>query len=159
MDASKVQLGAVISQDDKPNLQQKVTCLLVYKKLTAIFEVFHDYGNCLPSDTNEQQHPVNFYYVTNIIYNKQQYESPQLAKQAQIHMLAYGICRHIFNIWAIDTANDWIDNKTSNLQVSMMITIQLAIMLDIQENFFVYSNLMLRAGNSVSDRIHKCMLS
>ena len=114
--------------------------------------VFRDYGVHLPSANNEQQHPVNFDDIITIISNANWYNDRQPSKQALIHMITYGIFRRGYNIWAINTATSWKKEKGIKL-------VEHKDNIKRKGKGFIYSNLVLRASNSVSDRIQKCMLS
>ena len=134
------------------SIQLELRELGVHKAHEKILDVFRDYGVYLPSSTNERQHPVNFDDVINIISDKEWYNERQVAKQALIHNIQYGIFRRGFNLWAVNAANSWIKEKRIKLVGS-------TDNIKRRGKGFVYSNLVLRASNSISDRIQKCMLS
>ena len=91
--------------------------------------------------------------VFSIIFNKQWYASRQLAKQALIHMVSYGIFRRCYNTWVIEAANDWIKNKNIKLVGFDDDKITAGNHGRRQGKGFAYSNLVLCASNLIADRI------
>ena len=72
-----------------------------------------------------------------------------------IHMVSYGIFRKGYNIWAMNAAKEWLHQKNLHIMNANAQN-------DSQRRRgkgFVYCNLVLRASNSIADRIQKCMLS
>ena len=130
------------------NLQLELREIGLQKAHNKAVEVFRDYSVCLPG-TNEQ--PVNFDDLITIISNATWYRSRQLSKQGLIHMVSYGIFRKGYNTWAINAANDWLHRKHLQLKDDNTRSRR--------GKGFVYCNLVLRASNSIADRIQKCMLS
>ena len=134
------------------NLQLELRAIGLQKAHAKAVEVFKDYGVYLP-DTNE--HPVNFDDIITIISNPDWYKSRQLSKQGLIHMVSYGIFRKGYNIWAMNAAKEWLHQKNLHIMNANAQN-------DSQRRRgkgFVYCNLVLRASNSIADRIQKCMLS
>ena len=92
------------------DIQKQLLTIGVQKSHSIIIDVFHYYGVYVPSGTSELQRPVNFDDVISIISDEQLYESRQLAKQALMHVVSYGIFRRGYNKWAIEAPNDWFKN-------------------------------------------------
>ena len=141
--------------DIATDLQLELRTIGLQKAHAKIIEVFKDYGVYLPSTSNEKQHPVNFDDVITIISDSYWYQTRQLSKQALIHMVSYGIFRKGYNIWAINAANEWL-NKRRIRYIESTSTHEKKRR---RGKGFVYCNLVLRASNSIADRIQKCMLS
>ena len=70
-------------------------------------------------------------------------------------MVTYGIFRKGYSIWAINAANEWL-NKRRLRYIENTSTHDKQCR---RGKGFVYCNLVLRASNSIADRIQKCMLS
>ena len=75
----------------------------------------------------------------------------QDTKQTLIHMISYKIFRQGYNNWAIKTSKEWLLKykiliNENELDVGSSKTKR-------QKKGFVYTNLVQRASNSISDRI------
>ena len=138
--------------DIATNVQLELRAIGLQKAHAKAIEVFKDYGVKLPG-TN--QNPVNFDDIISIITNPDWYSTRQLAKQGIIHMVSYGIFRKGYNIWAIQAANEWLNKN----HLKFIDNIEESNLNKRRGKGFVYSNLVLRASNSMADRIQKGMLT
>ena len=135
-------------------LQTELRELGVRKAHEKIISIFREYNIYMPDST---QRPTNIDDILVIINDKNWYTTQQDTKQTLIHMISYGIFRQGYNHWAMKVSKEWlfthkirIDEKALDITTSKTTR---------QKKGFVYTNLVQRASNSISDRIQKNMIS
>ena len=145
--------------DIATSVQRELRTLGCTKAHEKILQVVHEYDVYMPSNTDDKQRPTCMDDVITIITDRSWYENRQHAKRALIHMLAYGIFRKGYNTWAIDASNEWLNHQEIVLKYENQHDEHGGLKSKRQGKGFVYSNLVLRASNSIADRIQKSMLS
>ena len=138
------------------NMQNELKEIGVSKAHQKILEIFNDYDVRLQGPN--KQKPVNFEDIMSIISDKNWYQTNQESKRNLIHMVTYGIFRRGYNNWAISACNTWLQKYNVTL-VSDDQADGVSEKGKRRKKGFVYTNLVLRASNSVADRIQKTMTS
>ena len=138
------------------NLQNELRDIGVSKAHKKIIEIFNDYDVRMQGPN--KQRPVNFDDICTIISDKDWYQVNQESKRNLIHMITYGIFRRGYNNWAISECNTWQQKYNITLSEDDS-TSRLNEKGKRRKKGFVYTNLVLRASNSVADRVQKNMTS
>ena len=138
------------------DLQNELKDIGVSQAHKKILQILGDYDVRIPSSNNQK--PKNFDDVMMIISDKQWYQTNQESKRSMIHMITYGIFRRGYNNWAIRAGKEWMQSKNVTYAPEVSNT-ENADKNKRKKKGFVYTNLVMRATNSIAHRVQKNMLS
>ena len=138
------------------DLQNELKDIGVSQAHKKILQILNDYDVRIPGSSNQK--PKNFDDVITIISDKQWYQTNQESKRSMIHMITYGIFRRGYNNWAVNASKQWLQSKNVTLADEVGNS-EISDKSRRKKKGFVYTNLVMRASNSIADRIQKNMLS
>ena len=126
-------------------------------EITRLFN--EDFSYLMPEMTNV---PKTFDDVMSLIETKDWYYSRLDRNRHAIHKISYGIYHHYNNKWMKDVASEWLRVKKISLQNEDINGRKIVIndkagTVSRSGKGFVYSNLIMRASNSIVDRIQTIM--
>ena len=127
------------------------------KEVIRVFD--QDCGFFMP---NTQQTAKSFNDIISIIEDKNWYYTRINRNRHAIHKISYGIYHSYYNKWMKDEANEWLRKRKiclSNVDIEGKLILSFKEKNPTSRNGkgFVYSNLIMRATNTLVDRIQHAM--